>query len=159
MLRLHAARSTSDLVAQRQRAARREVAICRLEQLYPVPMRDLRAMLDGYPNADEIVWVQEEPENMGAWDFIRPHLEEVAERPARSRRSRGRAARARRKDRRPATRVNQQALVEAGVRAHVAEAAADAAEAGAEPSLPTTGRRLDHASHEDSGGVRHRVKG
>ena len=41
-------------------------------------MRDLRAMLDVYPNADEIVWVQEEPENMGAWDFIRPHLQEVS---------------------------------------------------------------------------------
>jgi 2-oxoglutarate dehydrogenase complex dehydrogenase (E1) component-like enzyme len=54
------------------------VAICRLEQLYPVPMRDLRGMLEGYPNAGEVVWVQEEPENMGAWDFIRPHLEEVA---------------------------------------------------------------------------------
>ena len=67
-----------DLVAAEQRAARPDVAICRLEQLYPVPMRDLRAMLDTYPNADEIVWVQEEPENMGAWDFIRPHLIEVA---------------------------------------------------------------------------------
>jgi 2-oxoglutarate dehydrogenase complex dehydrogenase (E1) component-like enzyme len=41
-------------------------------------MRDLRAMFDGYPNADEIVWVQEEPENMGAWEFIRPHLIEVS---------------------------------------------------------------------------------
>ena len=41
-------------------------------------MRDLRAMLDGYPAADEIVWVQEEPENMGAWEFIRPHLIDVA---------------------------------------------------------------------------------
>jgi 2-oxoglutarate dehydrogenase E1 component len=68
----------TDLVAAEQRAARPDIAICRLEQLYPVPMRDLRAMLDGYPNADEIVWVQEEPENMGAWDFIRPHLIEVS---------------------------------------------------------------------------------
>jgi 2-oxoglutarate dehydrogenase E1 component len=40
-------------------------------------MRDLRAMLEAYAGADEIVWVQEEPENMGAWDFIRPHLQEV----------------------------------------------------------------------------------
>ena len=66
-----------DLIASEHRAARPEVAICRLEQLYPVPMRDLRAMLDAYPKADEIVWVQEEPENMGAWEFIRPHLQEV----------------------------------------------------------------------------------
>ena len=35
--------------------------------------------LDAYPHAEEIVWVQEEPENMGAWDFIRPHLQEVAD--------------------------------------------------------------------------------
>ena len=35
-------------------------------------------MLDAYPNAEEIVWVQEEPENMGAWDFVRPLLLEAA---------------------------------------------------------------------------------
>ena len=68
-------------MAAEQRATRPDVAICRLEQLYPVPMRDLRAMLDAFPEADEIVWVQEEPENMGAWEFIRPHLQEVSERP------------------------------------------------------------------------------
>jgi 2-oxoglutarate dehydrogenase E1 component len=68
----------TDLIASEHRAARRDIAICRLEQLYPVPMRDLRAMLDGYGSADDIVWVQEEPENMGAWDFIRPHLQEVS---------------------------------------------------------------------------------
>jgi 2-oxoglutarate dehydrogenase E1 component len=67
-----------DLMSSEHRSKRPDVAICRLEQLYPVPMRDLRAMLDGYPNAEEIVWVQEEPENMGAWDFIRPHLVDVA---------------------------------------------------------------------------------
>jgi 2-oxoglutarate dehydrogenase E1 component len=66
-----------DLVASEHRARRPDIAICRLEQLYPVPMRDLRAMLEAYAGADEIVWVQEEPENMGAWDFIRPHLQEV----------------------------------------------------------------------------------
>ena len=68
----------TDLIAAEHRATRPDVAICRVEQLYPVPMRDLRAMLEGYPNAEEVVWVQEEPENMGAWDFIRPHLTEVS---------------------------------------------------------------------------------
>jgi 2-oxoglutarate dehydrogenase E1 component len=67
-----------DLMSSEYRARRPDVAICRLEQLYPVPMRDLRAMLDGYPNAEQVVWVQEEPENMGAWEFIRPHLTDVA---------------------------------------------------------------------------------
>jgi 2-oxoglutarate dehydrogenase E1 component len=67
-----------DLVSAEQRASRTDIAIVRLEQLYPVPMRDLRAALDAFPEASEIVWVQEEPENMGAWDFIRPHLQEVS---------------------------------------------------------------------------------
>jgi 2-oxoglutarate dehydrogenase E1 component len=67
-----------DLVGSDKRAAARDTAICRLEQIYPVPAQNLRAMLDGYPKAEEIVWVQEEPENMGALDFIRPHLQEAA---------------------------------------------------------------------------------
>jgi 2-oxoglutarate dehydrogenase E1 component len=67
-----------DLIAAEQRGERPDVAIFRLEQLYPVPMRDLRAMADAFPEAGEIVWVQEEPENMGAWDFIRPHLQEIS---------------------------------------------------------------------------------
>jgi 2-oxoglutarate dehydrogenase E1 component len=67
----------TDLVAAEHRGSRRDVAICRLEQLYPVPMRDLRGMFDGYRHANEIVWVQEEPENMGAWDLVHRHLLEV----------------------------------------------------------------------------------
>ncbi len=67
-----------DLAGAELRNARRDVALCRLEQLYPLPMRDLRAMLDGYESAEEIVWVQEEPENMGAWEFVRTRLIEVA---------------------------------------------------------------------------------
>jgi 2-oxoglutarate dehydrogenase E1 component len=67
-----------DLVSSEHRAARPDVAVCRLEQLYPVPMRDVRAAIEAYPNAEEVVWVQEEPENMGGWEFIRSHLTEVA---------------------------------------------------------------------------------
>jgi 2-oxoglutarate dehydrogenase E1 component len=68
----------TDLIAAEHRASRPDVAICRVEQLYPLPMRDLRAMIEAYPNAEEIVWVQEEPANMGYWDFIRAFLQEVA---------------------------------------------------------------------------------
>jgi 2-oxoglutarate dehydrogenase E1 component len=68
----------TDLVAAEQRASRPDVAILRVEQLYPVPMRELRASVDLFPDAQEIVWVQEEPENMGVWDFIRPSLVSVA---------------------------------------------------------------------------------
>jgi len=67
-----------DLAGAEARAGRTDVAICRLEQLYPVPMRDLRSLVSQYAAAEEIVWVQEEPENMGALDFIRPFLVEVA---------------------------------------------------------------------------------
>jgi 2-oxoglutarate dehydrogenase complex dehydrogenase (E1) component-like enzyme len=67
-----------DLMAAEQRTERPDVAICRLEQLYPVPMRDLRAMIDAFPDAGEVVWVQEEPENMGGWEFVRTHLQEVS---------------------------------------------------------------------------------
>ena len=67
-----------DLAGSDRRAAARDLAIGRVEQLHPVPSQSLRALLDGYPAAEEIVWVQEEPENMGAWDFIRPHLVELA---------------------------------------------------------------------------------
>jgi len=67
-----------DLAGSDKRAAARDLAICRVEQLYPVPTQMLRTILDGYSSADEIVWVQEEPENMGAWDFIRPHLVSAA---------------------------------------------------------------------------------
>jgi len=64
----------------------RQTAVCRLEQLYPFPEADLREVLVGYPNLREIVWVQEEMENMGAWSFVRPHLDTLIEgRPERRR--------------------------------------------------------------------------
>ncbi len=68
-----------DLMAAESRAARPDIAICRLEQLYPVPMRELRAAIEAFPGAGEVVWVQEEPENMGAWEFVRSHLQEVSD--------------------------------------------------------------------------------
>jgi 2-oxoglutarate dehydrogenase E1 component len=117
-----------DLISSEHRAARPDVAVCRLEHLYPPPMRDLRAVIARFPNASEVVWVQEEPENMGAWEFIRPHLQEVSD---------GRTVRrvARPRSASPAegsaTRhsMNQQALVNQafGVKA-VAPAAAASAE-------------------------------
>ncbi|HSE39272.1 MAG TPA: 2-oxoglutarate dehydrogenase E1 component [Acidobacteriota bacterium] len=54
-----------------------EVAIVRVEQLYPFPVDVLRQIIDGYPAADEVVWVQEEPENMGAWNFARWNIQEL----------------------------------------------------------------------------------
>jgi len=66
-----------DLQASDRRAAAGDVAVCRLEQLYPFPIEPLRAVLAGYPMLRDVVWLQEEPENMGAWEFVRPLLEEL----------------------------------------------------------------------------------
>ncbi len=64
-----------DLFTSPLRESADTVAICRVEQLYPLPVREMLATLENYPNLDEVFWVQEEPENMGAWDFVRPQLE------------------------------------------------------------------------------------
>jgi 2-oxoglutarate dehydrogenase E1 component len=66
-----------DLVMNAARNETPNVGIVRVEQIYPFPADDLRAVLDTYPNLTEVHWVQEEPENMGAWDFVRPLLAEL----------------------------------------------------------------------------------
>ena len=53
------------------------MALHRIEQLYPLPCSAIETAIAGYPNLDEVVWVQEEPANMGAWDFMRPRLKEI----------------------------------------------------------------------------------
>ena len=64
-----------DLATSERRPAAANVAICRVEQLYPFPEVALREVLDGYAGLNDIVWLQEEPENVGAWEFVRPLLE------------------------------------------------------------------------------------
>ncbi len=64
-----------DLMGSARRAASPGVAICRVEQLYPLPVNEMHATIETYPRLEEVVWVQEEPENMGAWEFVRPSLE------------------------------------------------------------------------------------
>ncbi|HVP60403.1 MAG TPA: 2-oxoglutarate dehydrogenase E1 component [Myxococcaceae bacterium] len=63
-----------DLLAARAKAADDTVAIARLEQLHPFPEGQLAAEIARYPALEELVWVQEEPENMGAWAFVLPKL-------------------------------------------------------------------------------------
>ena len=53
--------------------------ILRVEQLYPFPKKDLLEELKQLPNLEEIVWVQEEPQNMGAWDFVDDYLRDMLE--------------------------------------------------------------------------------
>lgn len=59
-----------DLVEFQEKENRFDVAVVRMEQLYPFPKLQLQQILDKYSNAKEHVWVQEEPENMGAWAFM-----------------------------------------------------------------------------------------
>ena len=65
-----------DLLAERREKAISDVAILRLEQLYPLPEKTLARELGAYRNA-ELVWCQEEPENMGAWNYVDRRLEKV----------------------------------------------------------------------------------
>ena len=67
-----------DLLTSTHRTTSPSVAVCRVEQLYPLPVRDLLGVIDRYPKLEDILWVQEEPENMGAWEFVRPSLEGLA---------------------------------------------------------------------------------
>jgi 2-oxoglutarate dehydrogenase E1 component len=62
----------------RQDQSRTDVALIRVEQLYPLPKRDLAAAIKRYPNRREVVWAQEEPKNRGAWTYIEPRLRELA---------------------------------------------------------------------------------
>jgi 2-oxoglutarate dehydrogenase E1 component len=52
-----------------------EVALVRIEQLYPFPVKKVESMIARYKNVVDVLWVQEEPQNMGAWTFVRPRLE------------------------------------------------------------------------------------
>jgi 2-oxoglutarate dehydrogenase E1 component len=67
-----------DIVGHELYAAAEHVAVARIEQLYPFPIEQARALVASYPRLDEIVWAQEEPQNMGAWRALRHRLEEAA---------------------------------------------------------------------------------
>ena len=66
-----------DIVGHEDRARATSVAVARIEQLYPFPVEQAAALVRGYPNLREVVWAQEEPQNMGAWRPIRHRLEEA----------------------------------------------------------------------------------
>jgi 2-oxoglutarate dehydrogenase E1 component len=63
-----------DLLDERRRRGDARTAIVRVEQLYPWKEEVLARVLAGYPKATEVVWVQEEPSNMGAWFFVEPRV-------------------------------------------------------------------------------------
>ena len=67
-----------DIQGHEDRPAARAVAVARLEQLYPFPVAAAAELTQSYPNLRELVWAQEEPQNMGAWRTIRHRLEAAA---------------------------------------------------------------------------------
>ena len=68
----------TELVGSEYREEAVDTAIARIELLYPFPEDRVKEVLDGYPNLREILWVQEEPQNMGAWTFVEPRLRALA---------------------------------------------------------------------------------
>jgi 2-oxoglutarate dehydrogenase E1 component len=63
-----------DAIGHRDELGQDSVAVVRVEQLYPWPRAGIAGVLERYPNATEVVWLQEEPENMGAWNFVHQRL-------------------------------------------------------------------------------------
>ena len=59
-----------DILAEREKLERNDVALVRIEQLFPLPTEQLKAIIASYPNADDFVWAQEEPKNMGAYSYM-----------------------------------------------------------------------------------------
>ena len=67
-----------DLLKARKEKNRNDVALVRVEQLFPLPVAEIKAELEKFKNAEDVVWAQEEPRNMGAWGFLILHLPEAA---------------------------------------------------------------------------------
>ncbi len=77
---LHSGKLHYDLLAERDKREIKDVALVRVEQYYPLPLRELVSVIGQYPDA-ELVWVQDEPENQGAWPFICLELLRLNKRP------------------------------------------------------------------------------
>jgi len=66
-----------ELLQKRREMKKTDTAIIRLEQFYPFPETQLKAVIRKYKQVRQFIWVQEEPKNMGAWFFVRPRLEKL----------------------------------------------------------------------------------
>jgi len=74
-----------DLAEARKKAPADNVAIIRVEQFYPFPLKAIKETIGKYPHAKELVWCQEEPKNMGGWTFMESRLENLLPRCDRAR--------------------------------------------------------------------------
>ena len=66
-----------DLDSAREESNQGDVAVVRLEQFYPFPAEAMKKIFASYPNVTEVVWTQEEPQNMGGWTFVDPRLRSI----------------------------------------------------------------------------------
>lgn len=66
-----------DLLEEQEKLERDDVALVRIEQLFPLPADGMKGIIEKYSNADEVVWAQEEPRNMGAYSHMLMHLDEA----------------------------------------------------------------------------------
>ncbi|CAM1359723.1 2-oxoglutarate dehydrogenase E1 component [Tenacibaculum sediminilitoris] len=64
-----------DLLEEREKLGREDVALVRIEQLFPLHNDKIKAVMDKYPNVERYVWAQEEPKNMGAWSYMLERFE------------------------------------------------------------------------------------
>jgi 2-oxoglutarate dehydrogenase E1 component len=120
-----------DLVGTEEFAAAEHVAVIRLEELHPFPEVELDAILGRYGRVEEVVWLQEEPRNMGAWHYVSPRLREMLDAEI---------------ELRYAGRPEFAAPAEGSLRQHTAEQARllrDAIVGAAEPHFTTSG--VNHA--------------
>ncbi len=66
-----------DLLEEREKLERNDIALVRIEQLFPLHLEKIQKVIDRYPNVTEYIWAQEEPRNMGAWSFMLERMELV----------------------------------------------------------------------------------
>ena len=66
-----------DLLERREKSKIKDIALIRIEQLYPFPEKEINQIINHYNNATQWFWVQEEPENMGAWYYIKDQLKTI----------------------------------------------------------------------------------
>ena len=71
--------SVHDLLEARQKAEHfdGDIALVRVEEIYPFPSAELGELLSRYERVEQIAWLQEEAKNMGAWSFVQPHIESL----------------------------------------------------------------------------------
>jgi 2-oxoglutarate dehydrogenase E1 component len=68
-----------DIIEEREKSQNTRTAVVRVEQLYPLSQNHLLEVLKTYPKAKNVVWMQEEPKNMGSWHYISFKLQEAIE--------------------------------------------------------------------------------